>query len=52
MDYGKQGGIKPGQNKPKHREHNERGTNKTPFGKAKPKAELLERLRKAARKDD
>lgn len=51
MDYGKQGGVKPGQNKPKHNEHNAKGSDKNPFGRAKPKAELLERLKKAAQKD-
>lgn len=51
MDYGKQGGVKPGQNKPKHREHNEKGTDKNPYGRSAPKAELLARLKAAAKRD-
>lgn len=50
MDYSKQGGVKPGQNKPKHSEHNAKGTDKNPYGKAKPKADLLARLKAAGQK--
>ncbi len=52
MDYSKSGGAKNGSNKPRHREHNEPGTNKTPFGKKPAKEDLLARMKKAAKKKD
>jgi len=48
MDYGKSGSTKPGQNAPRHREHNAKGTDKNPFGKRPDKAELLARMKAAA----
>lgn len=50
MDYSKMGGGKGGSNKPRHREHNEPGSTKTPYGKKPVKEELLERMKKAAKK--
>ncbi|WP_168733231.1 hypothetical protein [Thalassobius vesicularis] len=52
MDYSKMGGAKSGSNKPRHKEHNEPGTDKTPYGKKPVKAALLERMKKAAEKKD
>ncbi|WP_319824804.1 hypothetical protein [Thalassovita sp.] len=52
MDYSKSGGTKKGSNKPRHREHNEPGTTKTPYGKKPVKENLLERMKKAAQKKD
>ncbi|MCU0816665.1 MAG: hypothetical protein MUF74_09410 [Cypionkella sp.] len=49
MDYGKAGKSKPAKAAPKHREHNEPGTSKKPFGKTPDKAELLERMKAAAK---
>lgn len=49
MDYGKQGGPRMGKNKPRHSEHNARGTKKTPYNKSTDKAALLERMKKAAK---
>lgn len=34
-------------NTPRHKEHNEPGSDKNPFGKRPSKAELLERMKKA-----
>lgn len=48
MDYGKQGGPKPGKGKPKHAEHNAFGTAKTPYGARPDKAELLARMKARA----
>lgn len=48
MDYGKQGAGKADKNVPRHKEHNEKGTAKNPYGKAAPKAELLARMKAAA----
>ena len=48
MDYGKQGAAKSAKNMPRHKEHNEKGTDKNPYGKAAPKAELLARMKAAA----
>lgn len=48
MDYGKSGNAKSGKNTPRHREHNEHGTNKTPFGNKSAKEELLARMKAAA----
>jgi len=51
MDYGKSGAPKMGKNKPRHKEHNAKGTSKNPFGQRTPKSELLERMKAAASKD-
>ena len=48
MDYGKQGTPKMGRNAPRHSEHNAKGTDKNPYSKRETKAELLERMKKAA----
>lgn len=48
MDYSVSGTPKIGKNAPKHAEHNARGTDKTPYGKQAPKAELLARMKAAA----
>ncbi|SDE71078.1 hypothetical protein [Limimaricola pyoseonensis] len=50
MDYSKSGGPRQGRNAPKHREHNERGSAKTPFDKRADKSELLKRMKEAAAK--
>ncbi len=50
MDYSKSGGPRQGRNAPKHREHHERGTEKTPYDKRDDKAELLKRMKEAAKK--
>lgn len=50
MDYSKSGGPRQGRNAPKHREHNERGTEKTPYDKRTDKADLLRRMREAQQK--
>lgn len=50
MDYSKMGGARSGSNKPRHKEHNEPGTKKTPYGKKPVKADLLERMKQAAEK--
>lgn len=49
MDYSRMGGAKPGTNKPKHREHNEKGSAKNPYGRPAPKAELIARLKAASK---
>lgn len=48
MDYGKSGNPKSGKGTPKHREHNEKGTRKNPFGSAPAKEDLLARMKAAA----
>jgi hypothetical protein len=48
MDYGKQGAAKADKNKPRHKEHNEKGTDRNPYGKPAPKAELIARMKAAA----
>ncbi|PTV97299.1 hypothetical protein C8J27_101411 [Rhodobacter aestuarii] len=48
MDYSKSGGVKPGQNAPRHAEHNAKGSAKNPFGKGADKADLLARMKAAA----
>lgn len=48
MDYGKQGADKTAKNMPRHKEHNEKGTDKNPYGKPAPKAALLARMKAAA----
>lgn len=50
MDYSRMGGVKPGRNKPRHSEHNAKGTAKNPYDKKSDKAELLERMKAAAAK--
>ncbi len=49
MDYSKSGVQNKGRNAPRHSEHNARGTEKTPFDKRADKAELLERMKDAAK---
>ncbi len=49
-DYGKSGAAKAGKHAPRHAEHNEKGSEKNPFGKQPPKAELLKRMKAAAAK--
>ncbi len=48
MDYGKSGSPKVGRGTPRHTEHNAKGSDKNPFGKPAPKAELLARMKAAA----
>lgn len=48
MDYGKSGTPKAGKNKPRHNEHNAKGTTQNPFGQRAPKADLLTRMKAAA----
>lgn len=48
MDYGKSGNPKNAKAAPKHREHNEKGTGKNPFGAAPAKEELIARMKAAA----
>ena len=50
MDYGKSGMAKTGRKAPRHAEHNARGTEKNPYGKAATKAELVARMKEAAGK--
>lgn len=38
-----------GKNAPRHKEHNEPGSDKNPFGKRPSKAELLERMKAKAK---
>lgn len=54
MDYSKSGGAKAGKNTPRHAEHNAKGSDKNPFGKANAKADLVARMKAAAeaRKDN
>lgn len=48
MNYGKSGNPKTGKNTPRHAEHNAKGTEKNPFGRPAPKAELLARMKAQA----
>ena len=48
MGYSKQGGPRMGRNKPRHSEHNTKGSAQTPMAKTTDKSALLERLKKAA----
>jgi hypothetical protein len=48
MDYNAAGAPKLGKKAPRHSEHNARGSDKNPFGKAASKAELVARLKAAA----
>jgi hypothetical protein len=50
MDYSKSGVPKKGTNKPRHSEHNARGSQKNPFGAKENKADLLKRMKEAAEK--
>ena len=50
MDYSKSGAPKMGKNKPRHNEHNAKGTDKNPFGQKTTKADLLARMKAAAEK--
>lgn len=50
MDYGKSGAARTGKKVPRHVEHNAKGSAKNPFGKPAPKAELLKRMKEAAKK--
>ena len=50
MDYGKSGAPRLGKNQPRHREHNEKGTDRNPYGQQPAKAELLARMKAAAEK--
>lgn len=52
MDYSKQGGARQGSNKPRHAEHNAKGTAKNPYDKKTDKAALLERMKAAAKKQE
>ena len=47
MDYGKSGGPQMAKKGPKHNEHNQYGSDKTPFGSRPSKQELLDRMKKA-----
>ena len=49
-DYSKQKSGKPQKNRPPHREHNEPGGPKNPFGARADKAALIERMRANAEK--
>lgn len=48
MDYGKSGNPKAGKGTPKHREHNQKGSKKNPFGATPAKDELIARMKAAA----
>jgi hypothetical protein len=52
MDYGKSGASKQGKKAPRHSEHNARGTEKNPFGKRETKADLVARMKAAAKSSD
>ncbi len=41
-----------GKNKPRHNEHNAKGTEKNPFGQKTAKADLLARMKAAAEKKE
>jgi len=53
MDYSKSGGtnLQKGKQAPRHDEHNAYGTKKTPYGARPDKAELLARMKAAAKGD-
>lgn len=48
MDYGKSGNPKSMKGTPKHREHNQKGGKKNPFGATPAKDELIARMKAAA----
>lgn len=50
MDYKAAGAPKPPSGKPRHREHNERGTDKNPLNRKDDKSALLARMKAAAGK--
>ncbi|WP_278923319.1 MULTISPECIES: hypothetical protein [Pseudophaeobacter] len=50
MDYSKKGGPRMGSNKPRHAEHNAKGSQKNPYDKRDDKSALLERMKAAAEK--
>ena len=50
MDYGKSGMAKTGRKAPRHAEHNEKASEKNPFSRPQTKAELLKRMKAAAKK--
>jgi hypothetical protein len=49
MDYKKSGAGKPGKNAPRHVEHNAKGTSGNPFGARDEKADLVARMKAAAK---
>lgn len=48
MDYGKSGGVRQEAKAPRHKEHNERGTARNPYGATNSKADLIARMKAAA----
>lgn len=52
MDYGKQGTPKMAKKGPRHHEHNQYGSDRTPFGSRPSKEELLSRMKKGQGKTD
>lgn len=48
MDYAKSGAVNMLKKGPKHKEHNEPGGKKNPYGKREDKAELLAKMKAAA----
>ncbi len=50
MNYGKSGATKAGKNKPRHSEHNAKGSDKNPYNQQSSKEELLKRMKAAAEK--
>lgn len=48
MDYGKSGNPKALKGTPKHREHNQKGSQKNPFGSTPAKQDLVQRMKAAA----
>ena len=49
MDYSKMGGARDPKGAPRHDEHNRKGTAKNPYGAKPSKAELLARMKAAAK---
>ena len=49
MDYKDAGAIKKGSNKPRHSEHNAKGSRKSPNGKSEREAYILARMKAAAK---
>lgn len=52
MDYSRMGGPRMGNNKPRHAEHNAKGTAKNPYDKKTDKSALLQRMKAAAKKKE
>lgn len=50
MDYGKSGNPKGWKKAPKHREHNEKGSDLNPYGDRATKEDLIARMKAAAAK--